>query len=167
MDPKARFALECLGGVIIVSISLSRLLQISPEADPRGMVAIASSIVGVFSYLFLRWYYLFVRPNSKRHSSAEIKNVNWCKTCGKDFSKTTEKQYSLIGYCSTECFEKEESTPPKIGSSEYSFDYETIEETKLSTVEITCSNNHRFPVPATYSGCIRRCPVCDEKCEVP
>ena len=84
-------------------------------------------------------------------------HCNCCKTL---FVPSDRKVWNMNGYCSVDCSEKS-----GVSVSNEQIQRQLVEH-KVSNIEITCPNGHKFSVMASFAGCMRPCPTCGEKCSV-
>ena len=85
-----------------------------------------------------------------------------CTTCGGLFVPRPNKPWTIQGYCSKQCQrEAGDETTPEVEPED------SHAAKGRSNIAVKCPNGHRFEVMGNFSGCVRRCPKCGEKCQVP
>ncbi len=85
-----------------------------------------------------------------------------CHQCQVLFVPFEHKSWMQSGFCSIRCSEEAGFAVTTTAESE-------LEKQKknLSVIETTCPNGHKISVMRSFSGCIRPCPICGEKCAIP
>ena len=84
-----------------------------------------------------------------------------CSECDALFVPSADKSWTERGFCSASCAKQQGEA---VSSEEL---FVQRGKSKVSNIEVTCPGNHTFEVMASFAGCIRPCPTCGEKCEVP
>lgn len=87
-----------------------------------------------------------------------------CKACDALFVPAAGKPWNEQGYCSKACAAEEGLVvfDQRISTAEN----ESVDRGRL-TLHIVCPTGHDFDVLASFSGCVRSCPICGAKCQVP
>jgi len=99
-----------------------------------------------------------------------LERTQWCPCiiCGTNFSLRSLQPYSANGFCSEDCAAKARNNNSSNGESRQDVrsNINTSSET-APVITITCPKQHSFTVMASFAGCVRPCPKCGEKCQVP
>jgi len=100
---------------------------------------------------------LMERERLKREGGRE------CPSCGVLFVPSRGQPWGEKGYCSKVCLVKGEGGAAAGASGGVS----GSEPARSRLIEVECVAGHRFDVQKSFSGTVRRCPVCGEKTAVP
>lgn len=84
-----------------------------------------------------------------------------CKSCNALFLPSDRKSWHGKGFCSVSC---SEDLGEAVSDVELK---QPLAQTKPGKVEVSCPCGRSFFVLATFSGCLRPCPRCGQKIEVP
>ena len=84
-----------------------------------------------------------------------------CKVCDIIYMPAQDKPWTLAGYCSKSCAARGDLETPPI------FQEVGEKHQEVPTMMVTCPNGHTFYVPASFSGCLRKCTYCGAKTPVP
>ncbi|MBN4074186.1 hypothetical protein JYT61_01345, partial [bacterium AH-315-E10] len=100
----------------------------------------------------------------KHRNDIESAGGQDCRVCEIQFMPVNEKAWTLKGYCSKLCFIKMNPTTSVEVINEPVSNSIKIEE---HVIEVTCVEGHLFTVAPMYSGCLRPCPHCQVKTQIP
>lgn len=106
----------------------------------------------------------FIRKNEVLKLKEEGR-IN-CSSCNILFQPVDHKSWTQAGFCSANCamtagHAVKHKEVRKVGGKH------PLTDASASSVVVTCTKGHEFPVMRSFSGCKRPCPICSEKCLVP
>jgi hypothetical protein len=79
-----------------------------------------------------------------------------CRTCGTLFVPARGQAWHEAGYCSKVCLVKAEGVAAVAPTAARAH----ASPGRVAAIEVECPSGHRFEVPRSYAGMIRRCPQC-------